>query len=289
VEYATNPMDGVRIAYRTFGPSGAGPSGAGPLSAGPSGAGPLSAGPSSAAPPIVLVHGTALSQVIWRGFGYVRDLGADHTVITLDLRGHGRSGKPHEESAYSLDLFVGDVLAVLDRFDTDRVHYVGYSLGGRVGFSLIDAHPDMVATFLTIAGSPKSRPGSFDRVFFPGCTRAIETGGMTGFLNEWESWAGGSIDTQTRAAFASNDPIALAAYMRASENDGGVAPERLAALGKNTLMLVGDKDGERLRAAEYVHDLAPRTGLQVIPGAGHGDVLRHPDTRPAMRAFLDRP
>ena len=57
----------------------------------------------------MLVHGTGLSQVIWRGFGYVRDLSADHVVITPDLRGHGRSEKPHEEEAYAPERFTADV------------------------------------------------------------------------------------------------------------------------------------------------------------------------------------
>jgi pimeloyl-ACP methyl ester carboxylesterase len=262
VEFATNPADGVRIAYRTFGDTG---------------------------PAVVLVHGSALSQVIWRGFGYVRDLAADHRVVTLDLRGHGRSDKPHEEPAYRLELFVGDVLAVLDALGIDTAHYVGYSLGGRVGFSLIDANPGRVLTFVNIAGAPGNRPGAFDRVFFPGCTHAIETGGMGGFLDGWKDFSGGSLDAQTRAAFAANDPQALAAYMRASENDDGVPAERLAVFGAHSLMLVGSQDAERLRAAEYVHGIAPDAALTVIPGAGHGDVLRHPRALPAVRAFIDPP
>ena len=105
MNFAENPADGVRIAFRTTG----------------------------SGPAVVLVHGTALSQVIWRGFGYSRELADQFTVITLDLRGHGRSDKPHDRQVYSVESMVGDVLAVLDATGTDRAHYVGYSLGGRVG------------------------------------------------------------------------------------------------------------------------------------------------------------
>jgi pimeloyl-ACP methyl ester carboxylesterase len=260
VDLATNPLDGVPIAYRSAGTG----------------------------PAVVLVHGTALSQAIWRGFGYVRDLAVDHQVITLDLRGHGRSGKPHEASAYGMEFFVADVLAVLDEVGVGRADYLGYSLGGRVGFSLADAHPQRVRRFVSVAGAPANTPGAFDRVFFPRCILALESSGMPGFLDDWEADAQGSLDPATRAAFAANDPVALAAYMREAENDAGVPPDRLARLEPETLLLVGSGDHERFTAAEYVAATSPRARLVVIPGAGHGDVLRHPDALPLIRRFLVR-
>ena len=51
-------------------------------------------------PPLLLVHGSALSRSIWRGFGYLAALQDRYRVISIDLRGHGRSGKPHEPEAY---------------------------------------------------------------------------------------------------------------------------------------------------------------------------------------------
>lgn len=258
MDFAINPLDGARIAYRS---SGIGP-------------------------PVVLVHGTALSQVIWRGFGYVRDLAADHTVITLDLRGHGRSDKPHQESAYRMEFFIADVLAVLDRLEVERADYVGYSLGGRVGFSVLDVAPDRVARFVSAAGAAGNRPGAFDRVFFPGCIESLETAGMDGFIARWEAYSGSRLDSATRGAFAVNDATALAAYMRTAERDSGVPDERLAGLAAPTLMLVGSQDAERLAAAEHVRAVAPAATLQVIVDCTHGDLLRHPDVLPMVRAFL---
>jgi pimeloyl-ACP methyl ester carboxylesterase len=261
VDFAINPLDGVRIAHRSTGTG----------------------------PPVVLVHGTALSQVIWRGFGYVRELAADRTVITLDLRGHGRSDKPHQEPSYAMEYFVADVLAVLDRLEIERADYVGYSLGGRVGFSVLDVAPERIGRFVSAAGAAGNRPGAFDRVFFPGCIEVLETAGMDGFIDNWEACSGGKLDPGTRAAFAVNDATALAAYMRAADRDGGLPDERLAVLAVltvPTLMLVGSQDIERLSAAEHVHAIAPASTLQVIADCTHGELLRHPDALPAISAFL---
>jgi pimeloyl-ACP methyl ester carboxylesterase len=258
MDYVTNPIDGVRIAYRRTG----------------------------AGPAIVMVHGTALSQVIWRGFGYLRAFDPDHTVITLDLRGHGRSDKPHDPAAYTMDRFVADVLAVLDVLDVERADYLGYSLGGRIGFSVAEAVPQRIGRFVSAAGAPGNQLGAFDRVFFPGCSQTLVDGGMAGFLDGWQAHSGSPVDAATRAAFAANDPLALAAYMRNAELDAGIGEAALARFSPPTLMLVGAADEERLTVAEHVVAVAPHARLHVIQGAGHGNVLRHPEAIPTIRAFL---
>jgi pimeloyl-ACP methyl ester carboxylesterase len=258
VDYALNPLDGSRIAYRTLGTG----------------------------PAIVLIHGTALSQVIWRGFGYLAQLSAHYTVITLDLRGHGRSDKPHQESAYQMPFFVADVLAVLDELELAQVHCLGYSLGGRVGFSLADTQPDRVLSLISVAGAAGTEAGAFDRVFFPGCITTLDTGGMSGFLQSWQEHSQAPLDSPTKAAFRANDAHALAAYMRTSDADPGVVDSRLAQLRQPILMLVGSADDERLREARRIKTILPCAQLQVIEGATHGDVLRRPETQSAIGDFL---
>jgi pimeloyl-ACP methyl ester carboxylesterase len=236
------------------------------------------------------VHGTALSQVIWRGFDYVRELAVDHTVITLDLRGHGRSGKPHDESAYGMERFVADVLAVLDRLEVEQAHYLGYSLGGRVGFSVADTAPERVLSLISAAGAAGNTPGVFDRVFFPGCIPTLDSADMSAFLEGWQAHTGSRLDPNTRAAFNANDPQALAAYLRRAERDTGLPDARLAVLQPPTLLLVGSEDGERLIAAQHVRAVLPAATLLVIAGATHADLLRRAETRVAVQKFLaDQP
>lgn len=266
VDVVTNPIDHTRIVYRDFAPTDPA---------------------RDAGAPIVMVHGSALSQVIWRGFGYVRELGRSHRVITLDLRGHGRSGKPHEASAYRMDLFVADVIAVLDKLAVERAHYLGYSLGGRVGFSLAAAHPDRAVSLISAAGAPRTQPGAFDRVFFPGCIQALETGSMNAFLERWEAHTGRPLDTSTRAAIGANDALALAAYMREADRDPGVSDDVLASMTLPTFLLVGSRDRERVPAAEHALAAMPSATMRMLPGANHGETLRHPDAIGAVRAFVD--
>nr|WP_269328668.1 alpha/beta fold hydrolase [Kineosporia babensis] len=233
-----------------------------------------------------MTHGTALSQAIWRGFGYVRELTKTHNVITVDLRGHGRSEAPHLESAYRMEAFVADLIAVLDQTGTDISDYVGYSLGGRIGFSLAAAHPSRLNRFVSIAGAQGTAKGAFDRVFFPDCIAALQAGGMEGFLQGWQDWTGQTLDKPTIHAFKANDPKALAAYMTRSEQDPGVDDETLQRLLLPTLMIVGSLDRERVRSAEHARTLLPSSELLVLEGASHGSILREPSTLARLTEFL---
>ena len=51
-------------------------------------------------PPLVLQHGFSDSLESWYDFGYVDALKPDYTLILVDARGHGQSGKPHDPDAY---------------------------------------------------------------------------------------------------------------------------------------------------------------------------------------------
>ncbi len=75
----------------------------------------------------ILVHGITESAA---AFDPVTErLGAEHCVITLDLRGHGESGR---SESYDLAAMATDVAAVIDASGVDRPHLVGHSLGGAV-------------------------------------------------------------------------------------------------------------------------------------------------------------
>jgi pimeloyl-ACP methyl ester carboxylesterase len=78
-------------------------------------------------PAVVLVHGITESSDSWAPV--TERLATQHRVVTLDLRGHGRSGQAER---YDLEAMAGDVAAVVDALGLDRPHLVGHSLGGIV-------------------------------------------------------------------------------------------------------------------------------------------------------------
>src|SRR5262245_47423519 len=50
--------------------------------------------------PIVLAHGRGGEISAWATAGVLENLAKDYRVIALDLRGHGKSGKPHDSKQW---------------------------------------------------------------------------------------------------------------------------------------------------------------------------------------------
>ncbi|WP_422628754.1 alpha/beta fold hydrolase [Rhodococcus sp. (in: high G+C Gram-positive bacteria)] len=90
--------------------------------------------------PVVLVHGMGGDGRTWDRF--TRSLvAAGRRVVTLDLRGHGRSARA---GSYLFGEFAADIEALCGHLNLGTVDLVGHSLGGRTGSLLAQQRPDLV-------------------------------------------------------------------------------------------------------------------------------------------------
>ena len=108
------------------------------------------------APFLLLQHGYGRSTEFWRG--WVPYLSRFYRVIRADLRGFGRSPldfDPHRE--FSVENFLEDITAVIDRVGGGRVHYCGESLGGIFGLVLAATVPERLRT-LSVVAAPVTVP-----------------------------------------------------------------------------------------------------------------------------------
>ena len=74
-------------------------------------------------------------------------------VINIDLRGHGRSGKP--PGPYSIPLFAEDTIQLIRALEISSVHILGISLGGMVAFQLALDFPDLVRSLVIVNSVPE--------------------------------------------------------------------------------------------------------------------------------------
>lgn len=96
--------------------------------------------------PVILLHGFAInSDLNWRLPRTFSHLVQNHKVIAMDLRGHGRSGKPHEDAAYGPEM-AEDVIRLMDHLGLQKAHLCGYSMGGFISIYLMTAHPERFIT-----------------------------------------------------------------------------------------------------------------------------------------------
>jgi len=77
---------------------------------------------------VVCVHGVAQHGGVFEQLGE-RLAASGHSVLAVDLRGHGESGR---EPPWSVSTHVADLLETLGQEGVERVSWVGHSFGGRV-------------------------------------------------------------------------------------------------------------------------------------------------------------
>lgn len=226
-------------------------------------------------PALVLLHGSVLSRAIWRGLGYLAPLAAEHTVIRMDLRGHGLSGTPHDPAAYTQEVFIEDLLAVLDAEGIGRAALLGYSLGARIALGAALAHPGRVTRLVSLGGSAADQQGAVDKVFFPGVIDAVRERGMEAFC----AGQGLGPDVKdrraqaTRTAFLAADPLAIAALLTATDATGAVPDEELAACTVPALWMAGSEDHPRHEESRHAAELMPDAEFVSLPGRDHGATL----------------
>jgi pimeloyl-ACP methyl ester carboxylesterase len=92
------------------------------------------------APPILVLHGITQSTATWAWL--VPHLAAEHRVVRLDFRGHGRSGRT--PGAYSFPGYVADATAICEHVLGRPAVLVGHSLGGGTAAGLAQLRPDLV-------------------------------------------------------------------------------------------------------------------------------------------------
>lgn len=94
-------------------------------------------------PAVLLLHGFPDSAHLWRHqIPALR--GAGFRVIAPDQRGFGGTDKPQDKEAYTIEQVLGDVVALLDQLELERVRLVSHDWGAAVGWSLAALHPERV-------------------------------------------------------------------------------------------------------------------------------------------------
>ncbi|HVW98588.1 MAG TPA: alpha/beta hydrolase [Mucilaginibacter sp.] len=80
--------------------------------------------------PVVLIHGFSGTSQGWKtGLLYQDLLDAGYKVILLDLRGNGKSDKPHTDAGYNNDAEAKDIMGLVTHLNLKNYDAVGYSRG----------------------------------------------------------------------------------------------------------------------------------------------------------------
>ena len=249
---------------------------------------------------ILFIHEYAGDHRSWEP--QVRRFSRSHRCITYAARGYPPSQVPADAGAYSQQHAVDDAVAVLDRLGIEDANVIGISMGGFAGLHLAMQHPGRVRS-LVIAGTGYGAHPSEASRFREECeaiARLIEESGIESFARRY-------LSGPARVQFQNKDPRGweqLVHELGEHSLDGavrtmrGVQRERpsldsleaaLSGIEAPVLILAGDEDDGCLETSLWLKRVIPRSGLTVLPKAGHTLNLEEPDLVNAFIAdFLSR-
>ena len=114
-------------------------------------------------PPDLLVHGWCCDHTYFAPqFEHFAERG--HRVVAVDLRGHGKSDKPHQR--YAMQDFADDLAWVCQRLELAKPVVIGHSMGGIVAFDLAARYPHLPSAVVMLDAA----------VFLPSAARAAIPG-----------------------------------------------------------------------------------------------------------------
>jgi len=106
-------------------------------------------------PPLLLLHGHPQTHVMWHRIA--KDLAKRFTLVLMDLRGYGDSGRPQADSehvTYSKREMALDALAVMRSRGFDHFQILAHDRGARVAHRLAADHPQAVEKLMLLDIAP---------------------------------------------------------------------------------------------------------------------------------------
>jgi len=241
--------------------------------------------------PLVLLHGFPFSGAMWAP--QLEGLSERRDVVAPDIRGHGRSDPG--DGQVTIELFVDDLLRVLDHLRIGPVVGCGLSMGGYVLLRALEREP---GRFLG-AVLADTRPGADDdaaKLARAEAVRSLRTEGAGPLAERLVPRVLGPTTLSSRPAVvrAVTDMIlanpvrgmagallAMAARTDTTHVLPGLLMPVLAIAGEEDALTPPDEARRMAKAA-------PDGRLVVIAGAGHVSSLERPDAfNDALRTFLD--
>ena len=243
------------------------------------------------AEPVVLVHSYAGDlETQWIETGVFDALSRRFRTIAFDSRGHGKSGKPHDASAYGAEM-AWDVVRLLDHVAIDRAHVVGYSMGAHIVAQLLTLAPERFLS-ATLGGGTGRRAWSAEHE-----RRAqieadeMECGSLASQMLRLcppdEPPPSADFIRESCERFLSGKDCRALAACRRSNKDQVITLEALAAVRIPVLGVVGSAD-PYLAGYRELQTVVPQMELVVIPGAVHASAAGTPEFIGAVERFLER-
>ena len=199
--------------------------------------------------PVLLVHGFVSNSNSWKHTALYNDLlNANYKVILLDMRGNGKSGKPHDSAAYDNDAEAKDIIGLLNMLKVNQYGVVGYSRGSIITARLLVLDARVKYAVIGGMGMDFTNPQWPRRIMFYRGLMGDSIPEVKGLVNY--------IHQQNL------DQLALA-YLQRSQPS--TSKQALSQIQQPVLVISGDKDTDNGSAGD-LSKILPNSYNVTVPG-----------------------
>ena len=222
--------------------------------------------------PVILLHSGAMDSRDWEFI--TPHLSKSFKVITLDVRGAGKSPVPNEPIDY-----VKDLRKLLDHLKIKKGALVGHSLGGQIATDFTLTYPKRVSQLVLVAPGLSGFKFSSEHAELESRVSKVapDVEKMTNIILSEPSWSvsfGKAYDLLREMMIHNiQKTFDWKTFETVSSNS---AMERLGEIKTKTLFIIGEKDSGDLFKIAQLYKEVPNINFVRIPGANHIITLTHP-------------
>ncbi len=255
--------------------------------------------------PVVCLHGLTRNSADFEAVA-PRLAALGRRVIAPDMRGRGRSDRDPDPERYRPDVYVRDVIAILDAVCVDRAVFVGTSMGGIITMLAATVAPGRVAAAVLNDIGPVLDPAGLSRIAgYVGKSAPYESWGeIVRAIKATQDIAFPDADEMFwnifarrvahqlpdgRVAFA-YDPAIANAFNRAPPNPAPDMMPMFQALAVRPILSVRGALSDLLspEGVAAMCKVKPDMETVEVPRVGHAPTLEEPAAWRALEGFLDR-
>lgn len=193
-------------------------------------------------------------------------------VLRFDTRGHGQSSAPIDP--YTLDDLALDAYELLQSLAIERTHWLGLSMGGMIGQTLVLKYPQLFHS-LVLADTTSKRPDNAIQMWGERIAKAKTQGMLAMVDSTLARWfeedyrkANPIIIQEISAGITSTSVNGFAGCCEAISHINTF--DRLHEITCPTLIMVGEHDhGTPPHMAQAMKEKMPDASFFEIPNAGH--------------------
>jgi pimeloyl-ACP methyl ester carboxylesterase len=220
--------------------------------------------------PVLLVHGFIVNGESWKKTPLYSDLIREgFRVITADLRGNGRSDKPHRPEAWENDAEAKDLIGLMKMLGVGKYQAVGYSRGSIITARLLVLDKNVSKAVLGGMGSDFTNPEWPRREMFYKALMGEDVPELKGMVQ----------GVKDRGL----DQLALAYSQKGQPS---TPPKQLKKISVPVLVISGSEDEDN-GSPKALSEMISGSVLERVPG-NHNNTTQSTDFSAAVISFLKK-